>query len=85
MKSVGYWIIAIIAFPFLFALGEGIVELFRRIPPVAKVRTSIAEKTKDKAFSGLRIAYLLLEMLAFLGLIFGCWYLGKVIINGLFP
>ncbi len=83
MKSVGYWIIAIIAFPFLFALGEGIAELFRRTPPVAKIRTAIDRKTKEKAFSGLRVAYLLLETLVFLGLVVGAWYLGKGIIDRL--
>ena len=81
MKSVGYWIIAIIAYPFIFALGEGIVELFRKTPPIANIRTAIDRRTKEKAFSGLRVAYLLLETIVFLGLVFGAWYLGKGIID----
>ena len=80
-KSLLYWIIAIIIFPFLYVMVEGVGELFRKLPPFAKIRTAIDEKTKEKSFSVTRIAYILLETLILTGLIIGAWYFGAILIR----
>jgi len=63
----------------LQAIGEGIGGLFGRVTGLDNIRERIARKTQGKGFSGLRIGWLLFEMLLFL-----CVTLGVGALFGLF-
>jgi hypothetical protein len=72
-KSLATWAMAVIVAPLLYIAGEGVVDLIRGIKPVRIVRDSIDKKTEGKSISGTRISYLLIESLALLALLLGCW------------
>lgn len=80
-SSLKPWIIAIVAFPFLYVAFEGGVELFRRMPLTRNVRKAVDEATKERSFSGLRVLYLLIETLVILSLTVGVWYIAKVVVG----
>jgi hypothetical protein len=78
--SPKYWIIPIVAFPFLYFALEAVGELLRGIPPIRTTRNAVDEATKEKPFSGLRILYLLIETLVLLSMATGVWYFGRAMV-----
>jgi len=67
-ESLVLWIIAILVLPVSLALGEGLLWLFLKIPPIRYVRESVETSTKEGKISGLRILWILFKSILFLSL-----------------
>lgn len=78
-NSSGRRLLYVFLAPLVWIAGEALVEAFRAIPFIKRVRSSIDERTQNQSVSGTRIIYLLVEATVFLALSFTIiWVLGLV-------
>jgi hypothetical protein len=78
-KSVLGWLMLLLCGPILWfalsLLGEAAAEGFQHLPGLRHAREAVVQRTKGRQLSGLRILYLVVELLLVAGLVGGLMYL----------